>query len=155
MNTETLQWSTAADLPQPVSIAPRAVCGDHVYILSLESHSKTMYTCSVSALIQSCTLRSTAGVWDNFAAPPVTDTACVSILGRLLTIGGRDSNRKSTTAVHMYNPDSDSWEVISHMATPRYECSAAVSRNNQLMVVGGRNERGGRETDSVELATVE
>ena len=35
MNTETLQWSTAAHLPQPVSYAPGAVCGNHVYILSL------------------------------------------------------------------------------------------------------------------------
>ena len=53
----------------------------------------------------------------------------------------------------MYNPDSDSWEVISHMATPRYLCFAAVLPNNQLMVVGGGTGRG--TTDSVELATVE
>ena len=39
MDTETLEWSTAADLPQPVSRAPGAVCGDHVYILSLDSSS--------------------------------------------------------------------------------------------------------------------
>ena len=48
MNTETLQWSTAADLPQPLNYTPGAVCGDRVYILS---HSKSMYTCSVSALL--------------------------------------------------------------------------------------------------------
>ena len=40
MNTETFQWSTAADLPQPLYNAPGAVCGDHVYILSLESYPK-------------------------------------------------------------------------------------------------------------------
>ena len=96
-----------------------------------------MYTCPVSALIQSCKSRPTADVWNKVAAPPVTDTTCVSILGRLLTIGGMDSNNKPTTAVYMYNPDSDSWEVISHMATPRYYCFAAVLPNNQLMVVGG------------------
>ena len=158
MNTETLQWSTAAHLPQSVWHAPGAVCGDHVYILSLERRSKSMYTCPVSALIQSCKSRPTADVWNKVAAPPVTYTTCVSILGRLLTIGGRDSNNKPTTAVHMYNPDSDSWEVVSHMATSRYFCCAAVLPNNQLMVVGGETSTGGpfcSETDSVELATVE
>ena len=153
MNTETLQWSTAAHLPQPMYNAPGAVCGDHVYILSLESRSESMYTCPVSALIQSCRSSPTADVWNKVAAPPITKTTYVSILGRLLTIGGRDSNGKPTTAVYMYNPDSDSWEVISHMATPRRLCFAAVLPNNQLMVVGG--ETGRSVTDSVELATVE
>ena len=158
MNTETLQWSTAADLPRPVLRAPGAVCGDHVYILSLESHSKTMYTCPVSALIQSCRSSPTADVWNKVAAPPVTQTACVSILSRLLAIGGEDSNNKPTTAVYMYNPDSDSWEVISQMATPRFLCFAAVLPNNQLIVVGGYISTGiffNSKTDSVELATVE
>ena len=32
MNILTKQWSTAADLPQPVTFAPAAVCGDHAYL---------------------------------------------------------------------------------------------------------------------------
>ena len=116
-----------------------------------------MYTCSVSALLHSCWSRSTAGVWNEVAAPPVSDMTYVSIHDRLLTIGGRDSIGKSTAAVHKYNPITDSWEVISHMATPRYDCFAAVLPNNQLMVVGGVNEQYGilYAIDSVELATVE
>ena len=154
MNTETLQWSTAADLPQPLWRAPGAVCGDHVYILSLEFGSKSMYTCPVSTVIETCRSRSSANVWNKVAAPPVTNTTCVSIHGRLLTvIGGRNLNVQPTTAVHMYNPTTDSWEVISHMRIPRRDCFAAVLPNNQLMVVGGRSNRD--LTDSVEVATVE
>ena len=123
MNTETLQWSTAADLPEPVLFAPKAVCGDYVYVLSsLKSDSKSMYTCPVSALIQSCSSRPTVNVWKKVTAPPVTATTCVSILGRLLTIGGRNSNDEPTTAVHMYNPTTDSWEVISVMLKSRSLC---------------------------------
>lgn len=33
LNTETLQWSIAADLPQPLTFAPATVCDDLVYIL--------------------------------------------------------------------------------------------------------------------------
>ena len=152
LNTETLQWSTAADLPTPLTFAPAAVCGDHVYILK----DSNMYTCSVSALVQSCkpSLRKTdPGVWTTVAAPRVIHTTCVSIHGQLLAIGGKHSDEKITSAVHMYNPTIDSWEVISHMAMPRQRCIAAVLPNGQLMVVGGWT-RGG-ETDSIEFAAVE
>ena len=62
---------------------------------------------------------------------------------------------KPTTAIHMYNPTTDSWEVISHMGTPRYDCIAAVLPNNQLMVVGGyTGKHYDTQTDSVELAAI-
>ena len=153
MDTETLQWSAAAYLPQPLTYARGAVCGDHVYILSLSCRSKSMYTCSVSALLQSCKSRPTAGVWNTVAAPPDTDTTCVSTHGRLLAIGGRDSNNKPIATIYMYDRPTDSWEVISHMTSPRFECYATILPNNQLMVVGGWTEKGA--TDSVEIATVE
>ena len=82
----------------------------------------------------------------------------MSVCGLLLAIGGEDTNEEPTTAIHMYNPTTNSWEVISHMRTPRRECTAAVLPNNQLMVVGGQIDGDflfGIETDSTELATIE
>ena len=76
----------------------------------------------------------------------------MSIYGWLLTIGGIDSIDQRITSVHVYNPTTDSWEVISHMRIPRYDCFAAVLPNNQLMVVGGGSHRGDTDTDSVEVA---
>ena len=95
----------------------------------------------------------TAGLWNRLAAPPVTHPTCVFIDGRLLTIGGMDSKLKSTTAIHMYNQTANSWGVISNMRTPRYNCFAAVLPNNELMVVGGGDDR--CSTNAVEFATVE
>ena len=155
LNTTTKQWSTAVDLPQPLSFPRGAVCAGHVYILG----ETNMFTCSLGALTQSgksflASIRNRgARVWKEVAAPPVTETTCVSIHDRLLAIGGEDSDKKPTTAIHMYNPTTDSWEVISHMGTPREDCIVAVLPNNQLMVVGGYTSSG--ETDSVEFAYVE
>ena len=57
--------------------------------------------------------------------------------------------------MHVRDPNSDSWQVISHMATPRCHCFAAVLNNNQVMVVRGYTDASiPSETDSVELATV-
>jgi hypothetical protein len=157
MNTETLQWSTAADLPQPLKFAPASVCGDQVYIL----WKYNMYTSSLQALLQSrksflASFRNRgARVWKEVTAPPVIATTCVSIHSRLIAIGGKGSDRKSTTAIHLYNPTTDSWEVISHMGTPRSNCIAAVLPSNQLMVVGGLNSSILGEINSVEFASVD
>ena len=103
-----------------------------------------MYTCSVITLVQSrksflaSLMNRGARVWKEVATPPVTGTTCVSIHGRMLAIGGKDSGKKPTTAIHMYNPTTDSWEVISHMGSPRYACITAVFPNyDELMIVGG------------------
>ena len=50
------------------------------------------------------------------------DSAYVSLYGQLLAIGGLDSENKPSTAVHMYDPSSNSWEVI--IAT--WQCHGAL-----------------------------
>ena len=53
----------------------------------------------------------------------------------------------------MYNPTVNSWEVISHMITRRWNCIAAVLPNNELMVIGGSSVGfAAVATDSVEFA---
>ena len=161
MNTTTKQWSTAPDLPRPLAYAynQAAICDDHIYILGRSNN--VMRTCSIRSLVQPhlASFRyKVLGVWKKVAAPPVKHTTFVSVCGLLLAIGGEDTNEEPTTAIHMYNPTTNSWEVISHMRTPRRECTAAVLPNNQLMVVGGQIDGDflfGIETDSTELATIE
>ena len=62
-------------------------------------------------------------------------------------------NEKYSADVLIYDPTSDSWKVISQLATPRSNCAAAVLQTSQLMVVGGNTERG--HTDSTETADLE
>ena len=169
MNTENHQWSTAANLPQRMYYASAIVCGNHIYMLGgvdKRTSTKSVYTCSVSALLQSCvpssleaklertSLSDKASVWRQVADLPVTRSTCESFHGRLLAIGGRDDSRKATTAVYEYSSSSNSWEVISHMTTGRYDCFTAVLPNNQLMVVGGVTAPS-TYTDTIELASVD
>ena len=164
-----MQWSTAADLPLPMYLASAKVCGDRIYMLGgVDEHytaTMSVYTCSVSVLLQSCVSSSfiaklkralssdKASVWRQVADLPVTYSTCESFHGRLLAIGGRGDSNQATTAVYEYSSTSNSWEVISHMTTGRYSCLTAVLPNNQLMVVGGRADPY-VYTDTVELASV-
>ena len=162
MNTETHQWSTAADLPQPMCIASVTVCGDQLYMLGGFTQNvtatKVVYTCSVRILLQSCVrypqegaaLIDEVSIWRRITDLPVTASTCEFFHGRLLVIGGHTGLLKHSTAIYIYNSTTNSWEIISHMTTGRRCCFTAVLPDNQLMVVGGSID--GDETDSVELA---
>ena len=171
MDTKTLQWSTANSLPHPLYCASATLCGDQVYMLGgwdqNDNQSKSVFTCSLAALFQSCqqqslvlrlknlSLASRPKVWHQLADTPVTVSTCASLHGRLLAVGGEESDGRKTTAIHMYNTTTNSWEVISHTATPRRQCLVAVLPHNELMVVGGFTAGSSwTGTDSVEIANI-
>ena len=164
MDTESLQWSTASSLPRPLYQGSATLCGDQVYMLGGFDHnvepSKSVFTCSLAALLQSCQQQSLGPrqrssrpkVWHQLADTPVTLSTCASLQGQLLAVGGCGSNCKTTTAIHTYNAPTNSWRVISYMAFPQCQCLVAVLSHNELVVVGGRTPGG--VTDSVEIATI-
>ena len=154
MDTDTLQWSSASSLPHGLSDASATICGDSLYLVAgivEHGHStKTVLTCSLSALLQS---QPSHSVWHTVADLSVVHSTCFTLNGQLLAVGGQDSDGKKTNAVYMYNIAINCWEVISHMPTARCDCLVAVLRDNKLMVVGGT--AGPSVTDKVELATVQ
>jgi len=157
MNTETRQWCTAAALPDPINDFSATICGDQIYMLGGQDknwHStNTVYTCSLSALLQSCS--SPSNVWSRVADCPAQWSTCASLLGQMLAIGGMGyENKIATTAVFVYEPATNSWTVISHMLSARSSTLTAVLPGNQLMVVAGLDPDANK-TNTVEFASVE
>ena len=155
MNTETFQWSTAADLLEPQVNACLSVCGDYLYMLGGllydNTITKSVYSYPLSAIFR----HGPKDHWKKVADLPYASATGVSLHGHLLAIGGRESSDRSTyvRAVQMYNPITDSWEEISYMSVGRSRCFAAVLPDDRLFVVGGWtgiNEH----TDRVEIATI-
>ena len=145
MDTDTLQWSTASSLPQPCYSALATVCGDTVYLVGgLGYSTKSVFTYS---------LTETHPAWHTSTELPVTDSTCVTLNGQLLAVGGRDTDGKYTNRIFSYNTETNCWEVISHMPTPRSWCLATVLPDNRLMVVGGESYIG--DTQEVHIASVE
>ena len=61
-----------------------------------------------------------------------------ALTGFNLVKGGKtDSNN-----TYSYNMDTNSWEIISHMPTPRHWCLVTIFSDNKLMVVGGETDTG-------------
>ena len=164
LNTETQQWHTAPNLPEPLAESSLILCGDLVYLVYGSTHS--VYSCLLTSLlllagsvslggrlVSTLTRSDRVSIWNRVADLPVSLSAGVTLYGQLLAIGGFYSDRKPTTAVHMYQPTTNSWEVISHMTIPRNGCLAAVLPDNQLMVVGGWTNYN-THCNSIEFGTV-
>ena len=165
METETLQWSTASSLPFGLAFTSATICQDRIYLLGYDTSNepRSVLACSMADLLQSCQPRSLGGwlkaltlqtIWHRVANLPVRSSSCATLCGQLLAVGGCDESFQNySTAIHQYNPATNSWEVISHMPTARNYPLVAVLPGNKLMVVGGLIDR--NETDDVEIATLQ
>ena len=77
--------------------------------------------------------------WSKVASLPLKGSTCTATNGRLLAVGGRDIH-KPTSAVNVYNPITNSWEVLSHLSFARHQCYATVlgsKLGSKLVVMGG------------------
>jgi len=91
-------------------------------------------------------------MWQAVADVPVYLTTTASIKGQLLAAGGLNEARMPTSLVHKYNPEDNSWEIISHMRTARYWPLVAVLSGCELTVVEGKTSSG-TWTDAVEMGS--
>jgi N-acetylneuraminic acid mutarotase len=142
MDTKNLIWSTVASLPHPYTGASVAICGDQLYMLGGwddKDKTKSVPTCSLTELLL---LSSSSSIWHRVADAPAYLSTCAAVNGELLAIGGRDKYRKPTSAIHKYNPTTNSWDLISNMPSARYNCLVAALPTNEIMVVGGHNKDG-------------
>ena len=134
------------------------VCGDSIYLLGGCGDRKwinEVYSCSLTMLLSvhnrhKRALSRSSDVWTRVADLPVSRSTAVSLHGHLIAVGGEVSDYQPTSDIHRYNPSTDSWEVISHMALPRAQCFAAVLPDNQVMIVGGFT-KGNETIDSIEF----
>ena len=142
LDTQLRQWSSAASLPHPMHWASITVCEDLLYLLGgLDQNSDralSVLTSSITDLLhQQQETANQLRVWRQAADTPYYYSTAVSVGGQLLAIGGRDEHSKNTSAVAAYDPTSDSWQDMGHMATPRWHSLVAVLPSNQLIVAGG------------------
>ena len=80
-------------------------------------------------------------------------STCAAVNGELVAIGGMTGTNVDSTAVHKYNPTTDSWDVISNMPTARCLCLVAVLQTNEVMVAGGSIHD--PDTNIVEIASIQ
>ena len=142
LDTQLRQWSSAASLPHPMTRASITVCEDLLYLLGGRDQNGhftlSVLTSSITDLLhQQQEIANQPTVWRRAADAPYYFCTAVSVGGQLLAIGGLDEHGENTSAIVAYDPTSDSWQDMGHMATPRYRTLVAVLPINQLIAAGG------------------
>ena len=155
MDTKTKVWSPVAKLCHPYTTASGVICGDQFYMLGGTNKcgmTKSVLICSLANLLQSSPLSPATSVWRNVAEAPAYNSTCATVNGKLLLIGGCDGNRIPMADIHIYNSTFNSWDHIGAMPTRKYRACVAVLPTGEVMVVGGKNNEQGGDTDLVEVA---
>ena len=169
MDIGTQVWQTVANLPEPLIYASAAFSGSTLFILGgwVEKMTPTysLLTTSLDSLLQSTPTPNAASEdrdpahnhtpWQEVTHLPLKGSTCVCVNGRLLAIGGRDIH-KPVSAVHTYNPLSNTWELVTHLTHPRHQCFATVMEG-RLLVMGGyelNSKEVLAETNVVEIANI-
>ena len=149
METSTKIWSTVASLPHPYSGASATICGDQIYMLGGYDDSRektTVLACSVTQVLQT-----SPSAWHRVADTLAYCSTCTTINRELVAVGGYNRQGTKVRDVYRYDPMTNSWNTVSNMPTPRYDCLVTVLPTNEVMVVGGRESFGAG--NKVEIAT--
>ena len=140
LNTETLQWSTANNLPEAVLYPQMTTCGGCLY---LANDISSVFSCSMKDLLKSTNSSDGDSVWTKLASIPISNGSTLATLGgRVLAIGGEVGVINPTGAIHCYDVATNSWSFVGEMPTPRSPALTAVLPSNELVVVGGRGASG-------------
>ena len=156
------QWTTVSCMPHPYSMISATVCGDRLYLsggfVGRDVESMSVLTCSLTALVPShgqpletglqnlSLARST--IWQRVRELPVTQCTLATLSGHIIAIGGKDTARKPTTDILMYDYSTDSWQVIGKMEIARRLCFVIVFPDDKIHILGGDPP-----TDVVEIGT--
>ena len=145
LNIFSKQWYQVCSLPFETTWPMVSISGDYIYV-------SNGYTCVRCSLLPFTPSPGTFDcIWEEIKSLQIEKFALVTMKGHLLAIGGQSTKGNRTKEVCQYNPNTDSWQVISPMNVARSHCAAALLSENQLMVAGGTEFR---RSEMIELATI-
>ena len=165
LDTECNQWYSLASLPQATSDLSISLCGGNLYLLggwSSKDRTKAVFTSHLQTLLRTATDPSTSSaprhspssVWQRIADVPAYACATVVLYNTVLVaVGGFGDDEAPTDEVYSYEPVDDSWHVVGHLSTARYQAVAATLPGNNVFVAGGYNAKY-KSTGLVEIGSV-
>ena len=157
LDVENQQWSKVTSLPHPLLKASGVIYRNQVYFLcgksSSDIASKSVFTCSIPTLLQNCRPKTHAllrsfstpseAIWRRVSDTPHFCSTAAVLHSGLVAVGGQELNEDNKKGdIHSYNAETDSWESVNSIGSPRSHCLTAVLPSNKLFVVGGLTSGG-------------
>ena len=162
---EPVQWYQAASLPQPCRQAPLATIGNMCYLLGGFNKcklkggvSKEVFNVCLDDLIsQAASQPASASAsptpvqspWQSLPDTPMDHSTALALSGALLAIGGYVSG---SSAIHMYQPSSNSWVKAGELPTPRGHSGCIVLPTGEFLIAGGYGDD--ETSQMIEIASI-
>ena len=140
MDTNTLQWFTAAGLPRGIDWASMTTCRENLYLFG--DDTTHVYSCSLQALLQTCKASTSqqASVWNRVTDLPVKRSTAATLCGQLVSVGGRDDKRVEVNSVYCYDPETTTWKIIGQIPScESYPLVTTLTEDKLIMVHGLEN----------------
>ena len=151
------QWLTATQLPVPCCSITSAILHDTWYVIADSGQvictSLPYFTQTVSKF----TTNTTTTPWVRLPDTPLKHSTAIALGGSLLAVGGCHDHQNiwrniSTTDIHLYHPESNTWSNIGDLPTPREYCSVTLLPRGEFLVAGGHD--GKRYPTHIDVATI-
>ncbi len=163
---ETGQWHAADPLPIPCHQMTSITIADTCYLLGGFDNSGNATRCVLSTPISSLidkamspprrlTSTPSRSLWKTLKDIPLKLSAAACLSGCLLAVGGRDDRCQYSPAVHMFQPQTNSWARMTSGDLPVAVKQAAAVQlpDNELLVCGG-DTHGETYTKNMYMASI-
>jgi N-acetylneuraminic acid mutarotase len=152
---EPVQWYQAESLPQPCHQISSATIGNMCYLLggyTTMGASKKVFSVYLDDLISQAAPNfiptAVFSPWQSLPVTPKERSTALAFNGALLAIGGDDSG---SSAIHMYQPSSNSWVKAGELPTKRHTSGCIVLPTGELFIAGGGV---GETRQMIEIASI-
>ncbi len=158
---ETDQWHTADPLPIRYYLITSVTINDTCYLLGGRDESSnttnTVVCAPVTSLVEKAKSPhnwfsilfngSNASVWKTLKDTPLKQSTAASVSGCLLAVGGCDDREQLSPAVHMFQPQTNSWVRMTSGDLPLavHEVTAIELPDNELFLCGGYSAKDKRK----------
>ena len=158
--TESLQWYQVESLPHPCYHVSSATTGNMYCLLGgfnmgIEPSKKVLSVCLDDLIISqavsqpaSTSTPPTPSLWKSLPDTPLTLSTALSFNGALLAVGG---GYPESSAIHVYQPSSNSWVKAGEMPTKRCASGCIVLPSGEVLAAG---DSGGETCRKVEIASI-
>ena len=131
------QWYKGSPLPDKYWEMSSAINGNMWYLsggYSSQGPTKHVLSVCLDELIFQAVLQSSSkqSSWQTLPEAPLTHSTILILNGALLTVGGMDSS-----AIHLYQPDKQSWVGVSDLPTKLWMFACIVLPSGEIFVAGG------------------
>ena len=138
MDTTNIQWFTAAPLPVGCRNMTSALVGEKCYFMggftNQSQPNKQVFHLSIPTITSQAAVQ-----WHTLPDTPLACSAALALHGSLLAVGGRHRPRDSSSAIHLYQPESGQWVKVDDLPTARDSCSCTQLPSGEILVIGGYN----------------